>query len=313
MNSVFTTEKNYHTLNHYLRTRFFGKVFKVSLNAGFTCPNKDGLLSTEGCTFCSKSGSGDFAGPIEKSLTDQFSHVKTLLHHKWESAKYIAYFQANTNTYAPLPVLSACYEEVLGIDPNIVVLSIATRPDCLPQEVVDYLGRLNKSIEVWVELGFQTMHPITSKRINRGYDNSTFTDAVFRLRQQGISVIVHIIDGLPGESKEMMISTARFINQHDIQGVKIHLLHVMKDTALGESFLNNPFSILSLEEYVDIVTEQLRVLRKEIVIHRLTGDAPKDLLIEPLWSLKKFVVLNEIDKRMRKNHWFQGDLHVPNH
>ena len=202
---------------------------------------------------------------------------------------------------------------MLSIDKDIVILSIGTRPDCLPQEVIDYLAEFNKRIEVWVELGFQTMHKFSSEVMNRGYENEVFIDAVKRLREKNISVIVHIIDGLPYETKEMMLETVRFVNLLDIQGIKIHLLHVIRNTPMGDDFLEHPFPILSLPEYVDIVTNQLRILRKEIVIHRLTGDAPKELLIEPLWSLKKFVVLNEIDKVMRTNQWFQGDLYVPNH
>jgi uncharacterized protein len=313
MEKYFTSEKNYHTLNHYLRNRFQTKVFKVSLNAGFTCPTRDGSISGGGCTFCSAKASGDFAGNRFDPLATQFQTIKEMMHTKWEDGKYIAYFQANTNTYAPLDQLQAIYEEALSLDPNIVIISIGTRPDCLPQDVVEYLGKLNQKVEVWVELGFQTMHASSIDYIKRGYNNECFLDAVHRLRMQNINIVVHVINGLPYETKEMMIETIQYLAKLDIQGIKIHLLHVMRGTQMGKDYLKYPFPMLSLEEYVDVTVHQLRYIPKEIVIHRLTGDAPKDLLIAPIWSLKKFVILNEIDKYMRKYQMFQGDLHVPNH
>ncbi|HOI46954.1 MAG TPA: TIGR01212 family radical SAM protein [Bacilli bacterium] len=310
MDQYFTSEKNYHTLNHYLRTRFGKKVFKVSLNGGFTCPTRDGSISGGGCTFCSAKGSGDFAGNRFDPLTKQFASIKEMMHEKWDDGLYIAYFQANTNTYAPLEQLKSLYEEAISLDPKIVILSLGTRPDCLPQDVVEYLGELNKKVEVWVELGFQTMHEASIDYIKRGYDNACFEDAVKRLKEQNISIVVHIINGLPNETKEMMIDTVKYITKFDIQGIKIHLLHVMKGTMMGRDFMKHPFPMLTLEEYVDITSTQLRYIPKHIVIHRLTGDAPKNLLIAPMWSLKKFVILNEIDKKMRKEHLFQGDLYV---
>jgi radical SAM protein (TIGR01212 family) len=303
----FTSEKHYHTLNNYLADRFHTKVFKVSLNGNFTCPNRDGTIGRGGCLFCSEEGSGDYAGERSMSLTEQFHSILKMMKEKWPEGKYIAYLQANTNTYAPLEVLKQKYEEIINIDPNIVIFSIATRPDCLSDEVIAYLGELNKRIEVWVELGFQTVHEQTSKFLNRGYKNDVFIDAVRRLRAQSITTIVHIINGLPGETKEMMIETATFLNSLDIQGIKIHMLHIMKNTPLAKVYETSPFKVLDLMEYVNILISQLEVLRPEIVIHRITGDAPKDLLITPTWTLKKFVVMDEIDKKMRKETIFQGD------
>lgn len=305
--TYFTNEKHYHTLNNYLSNKYQAKVFKVSLNGNFTCPNRDGAISSIGCLFCSEAGSGDYAGEKTESLTEQFAHVLMRMKEKWPEGKYIAYLQANTNTYAPLPILRKKYEEIIKIDPNIIIFSIATRPDCLSEEIIDYLSELNQKIEVWVELGFQTCHEVTAKFINRGYHNEVFEQAVKSLRAKNITTIVHIINGLPGETKEMMIETAQYLNKFDIQGIKIHMLHVMKNTPLGRLYLKKPFPILSLFEYVDIVINQLEYLRPEIVIHRVTGDSPKELLIEPAWTLKKFVVMNEIDKLMRKKGIYQGD------
>ncbi|HHU80287.1 MAG: TIGR01212 family radical SAM protein [Bacilli bacterium] len=303
----FTKEKYYHTLNNYLTNKYHTKVFKVSLNGNFTCPNRDGTISSLGCLFCSESGSGDFAGEKTETLTEQFQNVLTRMKEKWPEGKYIAYLQANTNTYAPLDELKEKYEEIIKIDPNIIIFSIATRPDCLSDEVIEYLAELNKRVEIWVELGFQTCHERSAKFINRGYSNEVFVESVNKLRAHNLTTIVHIINGLPNETKEMMIETAKFLNNLDIQGIKIHMLHVMKNTPLGELYMKKPFNLLTRDEYVDVVVNQLEHLRKEIVIHRVTGDAPKDLLIEPTWTLKKFVVLNEIDKLMRKEHRFQGD------
>ena len=266
MDQYFTSEKNYHTLNHYLRTRFGKKVFKVSLNGGFTCPTRDGSISGGGCTFCSAKGSGDFAGNRFDPLVKQFASIKEMMHEKWDDGLYIAYFQANTNTYAPLEQLKSLYEEAISLDPKIVILSLGTRPDCLPQDVVEYLGELNKKVEVWVELGFQTMHEASIDYIKRGYDNACFEDTVKRLKEQNISIVVHIINGLPNETKEMMIDTVKYLTKFDIQGIKIHLLHVMKGTQMGRDYMKHPFPMLTLEEYVDITSTQLRYIPKHIVI-----------------------------------------------
>lgn len=312
MNPLFTNEKHYITLDNYLKQTYHHKVFKVALNGNFSCPNRDGTISTEGCLFCSKAGSGDFAGDKTLPIREQFDQILERMQSKWPEGDYIAYFQANTNTYDTLENLKARYDQIVkdGVVYNnkIKILSIATRPDCLTEEIVAYLALLNQTLDVWVELGFQTMHESSAHFINRGYDNVIFEQAVKLLRQYHLSVIVHIINGLPFETQKQMIQTVDYLNQFDIQGIKIHMLHIMNETPLASYYFEHPFHILTLEEYVDIVVTQLRHLKPSIVIHRITGDAPKDLLIAPEWTLKKFVVMNEIDKKMRKEHLFQGDL-----
>ncbi len=306
MRDYINNQHRYYSLDYYLKKRFKTKVFKVALNGNFTCPNRDGTISNKGCIFCSPAGSGDFAGNPHDSLAKQFNEVKTIIHHKWPNASYIVYFQANTNTYAPLEKLKKIYEEAISLDQNIVAISIATRPDCLSKEIVEYLGELNQRLPVWIELGLQTIDEQVATFINRGYQLDVFTEAVNNLHQQGIEVIVHIINGLPNETKEMMLNTIRFLNSQKIQGIKIHSLFILKQTILGNIFEQNPFKLLTLTEYVDIVCEQLTLLREDIVIHRLNGDAPQELLIEPRWSLKKLVVMNEIDKEMKRRNYFQG-------
>lgn len=312
MNELINDEKHYVTINNYLKSLYHKKVFKVALNGNFSCPNRDGTLSDSGCIFCSSKGSGDFAG--EKSLTirEQFLSIVNKMKQKWPSEYYIAYFQANTNTYDSLENLKKRYNQIFDgknlLDKNIKILSIATRPDCINEEIVKYLAQINQTIPVWIELGFQTMHQHTAIVINRGYVNDTFEKAIQLLKKYQLSTIVHIINGLPGETKNDMIETVKYLNTLQINGIKIHMLHIMKETPLEKYYQNYPFHILTLEEYVDIVVTQLRYLNDKIIIHRITGDAPKDLLIQPLWTLKKFVVINEIDKLMRKEKIFQGDL-----
>ncbi len=307
--SLFTNEKHYNTLNNYYRNKFNKKVFKVSLNGGFTCPNIDGTVASGGCTFCSFMGSGDFAGNKREPLKDQFEQIKKMMHQKWKDAYYIAYFQANTNTHAPLERLKELYEEAITLDPKIVMLSIGTRPDSLPEDVVEYLGELNTRMPVQIELGLQTIHQETSDLINRAHDLACFDDAVRRLREKNIEVVVHIINGLPFETKDMMIDTLKHLNSLDIQGVKIHMLHLMEKTKMGYEYLKNPWKLLSLEEYVDIVVDQILWLRKDIIIHRITGDAPSEMLIAPVWTKKKFVVSNEIDKKLRALKLYQGSYY----
>lgn len=299
-------QHRYNTLDQYLKTHFHAKVFKVALNGDFSCPNRDGTISTKGCIFCSEKGSGDFAGDKSDSLAVQFKNVKEIIHLKWKEALYIVYFQANTNTYAPLEKLIPLFEQAITLDHNIVAISIATRPDCLSDEIINYLALLNKRIPVWIELGLQTIHEKTAKFINRGYPLAQFTNAVSRLRQNNIETIVHIINGLPDETKEMMLDTIKYLNTLDIQGIKIHSLFILNNTILGDIYNNNPFKILTLEEYVDIVCEQLALLNNKMIIHRINGDAPRDQLIEPQWSLKKLVVMNEIDKLMKSRDYYQG-------
>lgn len=300
------TNKRYHTLDYFNKQKFGCKVFKISLNGGFTCPNKDGKVGTKGCIYCSKSGSGEYAGRVNDDLEKQFNDIKDVMIKKWPNGKYIGYFQANTNTYAPVEVLKEKYEKVLGFD-NVIGLNIATRPDAISPECYDYLEELNKRTYLTVELGLQSIHPETIKLINRCHTLECFKDAVLELRKRNINVVVHIINGLPYETKEMMIETAKYLNELDIQGVKIHMLHIIKNTDLLDLYEKEHFHVLSKEEYVEIVCEQLRYLRPEIVINRITGDPKADDLIEPKWLVKKFCVLNDIDKYMKLHDIYQGD------
>ena len=307
--NLMNHEKHYNTLHHYYLNKYQKKVFKISLNGGFTCPNIDGTVATGGCTFCSYMGSGDFAGNKLEPLSIQFEKIKNMMHNKWDEGLYIAYFQANTNTHAPLVRLKELYEEAITLDPHIVMLSIGTRPDSLPDDVMDYLGELNTRIPVQIELGLQTIHEKTSELINRAHDLQCFDDAVKRLRDKHIEVVVHIINGLPFETKAMMIETIKHINSLDIQGIKIHMLHLMEKTKMGYQYKKNPWKLMTLEEYVDVTVDQIGWLRKDIIIHRLTGDSPSAMLIAPHWTKKKFVVTNEIDKKMRKLNLWQGDYY----
>lgn len=307
MNSFLYTldNKRYHTLNYFYHHTFDSKVFKISLNGGFSCPNLDGTKGYGGCIYCSKSGSGDFAGNRQDSIQKQWKQGLEMMHKKWPEGKLIAYFQARTNTYAKVEELKEKFEPVLKY-PNVIGLAIATRPDAITDECLDYLEDLSKRTYLMVELGLQTIHETTSKLINRCHTTKEFDEMVKKLRARNINVIVHIINGLPYETKEMMLETIKHINQLDIQGVKIHMLHIVKDTPLATMYQKNPFHVLSQEEYVDIVINQLELLRPEIVIHRITGDPVKEDLIAPTWLLKKFCVLNEIDKEMVKRDTYQG-------
>ena len=306
---AFDKNKRYHTWNYYLRQKFGEKIFKVSLNAGFTCPNVDGTLGYGGCIYCSREGSGDFAGNPNDNLRKQFDEIKAMMLKKWPNAKYIGYFQAFTNTYAPLEVLKERYETVLGFE-DVIGLSISTRPDCLPDDVVDYLAELNERTNLWVELGLQTIHDETSEIINRGHSYQDFLDGFKKLKDRNIKTVVHIINGLPGEDKEMMMQTAKAVADMGADGIKIHLLHIIKDTPL-RNFLNNGQIVpMEQEEYINLVCDQLEILPEEMVIHRLTGDGKRDELLAPLWSLKKWEVLNRIDDEMKRRGTFQGSKYV---
>ena len=294
--------KRYHTLNYYLKNKYGKKTFKVSLNANFSCPNK---VNGKGCIFCSRLGSGDFAGNKEKDLVTQFNEVKTIMEKKWPNSYYIGYFQANTNTFAPLNILKEKYETILNL-PNVVGLNIATRSDAITQECYDYLEELSHKTDLIVELGLQSIHEKTLKFINRGHDLPNFENAVKELQKRNINVVVHIINGLPNESKEDMINTVKYLNKLNINGIKIHMLHVIENTDLADLYKETPFHILTKEEYIDIVVSQLEYLNPNIVIHRITGDPKKEDLIEPTWLLKKFCVLNDIDKEMLKRNTYQG-------
>ena len=301
--------KRYHTWNYHLMQKFGEKVFKVSLNAGFTCPNIDGTKGYGGCIYCSDAGSGDFAGNPSEDILMQFKKVKERMHEKWPRAKYIPYFQAHTNTYAPLEILKEKFEPVLKED-GVVGISIATRADALADNVVEYLYELSKRTYLIVELGLQTVFDKTGELINRCHTYSEFLDGYKKLSDRGINVCVHLIIGLPGETKEMMLKSVSEVAKLKPHAVKLHLLHVLKDTRLAKMYLNNEFKTLTREEYVDIIVDALEMLPKETIIQRLTGDGAKDDLIAPLWSLKKFCVLNEIDKEMVRRNTYQGFRYI---
>jgi len=298
-------EKRYYNLNYFLRNKFGCKVFKISLDAGFSCPNRDGTISKKGCIFCSERGAGDFAGDRKFSIHKQFEDIKNIMNKKWKSGKYIAYFQAYTNTYAPLEVLKKKYNEAL-LENEVVALAIATRPDCLNDDVIELLGEINKKIYLWVELGLQTINDDTAKKINRGYGLEVFEKSLKKLRDKNIDVVVHTIFGLPGETKEDMLSTVDYISSKDVQGVKFHLLHLMKETPLVSLYEKGELRFLNQDEYINIICEAVSRLRNDIVVHRLTGDAPRSLLIGPKWSLKKWEILNSIDKTLEDKDIYQG-------
>ena len=297
--------KRYHTLNYHLKNKFGGKVFKVSLNAGFTCPNIDGTVGYGGCIYCSKSGSGDFGGNVDDDLITQFNDIKNKVSKKWPNSKYIAYFQARTNTYAPVDVLREKYESVLKLD-NVVGLFIATRCDAISDEVLDYLEELNKRSYLVIELGLQTIHEKTSKLINRCHSLEQFDNMVRKLKDRNIEVVAHIINGLPYETAEMMLETVKHLNKLKVDGIKIHMLNIVKDTPLETLYRENPFHILTKEEYIDVTIKELELLDPKIVIHRITSDPDPDNMVEPSWSIKKFCVLNDIDKEMVRRDTYQG-------
>lgn len=297
--------KRYHTFNYYLKNKYHCKVAKVSLNAGFTCPNRDGTKGVGGCIFCSNSGSGDFAGNVQDSLETQFKNISMMLQRKWPNCKYIAYFQANSNTYGPVEKLKNCVEPFLN-KKDVVAISIATRPDCLSDEILKYLDEINQKCDLWIELGLQTIHDQSANLINRGHNYQEFLDGLNKLRQLNINTCVHIINGLPFETKEMMLETAKEVGKLDIQALKIHMLYVIKDTKLHKMYQDHLFKMLSRDEYIDLVSEQLSYLPANIVIERLTGDGNADDLIAPDWSIKKVTILNDIDKLMVKKNYYQG-------
>lgn len=299
--------KRYHTWNYHLRQKFGGKVFKVALNGGFTCPNIDGTKGFGGCTYCSDTGSGDFGGNRALSIVTQFDEVRDMLHEKWEQARYIPYFQAHTNTYAPLQTLRSLYEPVLA-QPNVLGLSIATRCDALPDDVVDYLAELHERTYLVVELGLQSIHDETGRAINRCHSYADFLVGYERLCARGINVCVHIINGLPGESREMMLQTASALSHLNPHCLKIHLLHYLRGTALAEQYTarNEPPPMLTMQEYVGIVCDQLELLPPEVIIQRVTGDGDKQTLLGPLWSRNKLAVMNGIDKELVRRGSWQG-------
>ncbi|MED4070940.1 TIGR01212 family radical SAM protein [Priestia endophytica] len=299
--------KRYHTWNYHLRNTFGHKVFKVALDGGFDCPNRDGTVAHGGCTFCSAAGSGDFAGNRAEDLITQFNNIKSKMHNKWKNGKYMAYFQAFTNTHAPLAELKEKYETVLNLE-GVVGLSIGTRPDCLPDEVVDYLAELNERTYLWVELGLQTVHERTALLINRAHDYECYVEGVNKLRARGIRVCSHIINGLPLEDYDMMMKTAHEVAKLDVQGIKIHLLHLLKKTPMVKQYEKGQLEFLAFDDYINLVCDQLEVLPPEMVVHRLTGDGPINLMIGPMWSVDKWNVLNAIDDELKKRNSYQGRL-----
>ncbi len=301
----FWGDKRYYSLDYYLKNTFGEKVYRLSLNGGMTCPNRDGTLGTNGCIFCSAGGSGDFAAAPTLSISDQITQAKELIAAKSDCRKYIAYFQAYTNTYAPVSYLRKIFTEAISHS-DIVALSIATRCDCLSDEVLDLLEELNHQKPVWIELGLQTIHDTTLTQIRSGYTLSQYETAVTMLHSRGITVIAHLILGLPGETKEMMLASVAHVAKLPIQGVKLHLLHVLKNTDLGRQYEEAPFPLFSLEEYCDFVADCVAMLPPEMVIHRLTGDGPRSLLLSPLWSTDKKRVLNTIQKSFKERDLWQG-------
>ncbi|MCM1284620.1 MAG: TIGR01212 family radical SAM protein [Acetobacter sp.] len=288
----------YYSLNNYLRDIFGCKVYKISLNAGFTCPNRDGTIDTRGCIFCSKGGSGDFAESSALSITEQIDKGKERVASKIKNGKYIAYFQAFTNTYAPIEILKEKYIQAVN-HPDIVALSIATRPDCLDDEVIKLLDEINKIKPVFAELGLQTIHKKSADYIRRGYNLDVYDNAVKRLKAININVVVHIILGLPNESKEDMLESVKYVCRNHADGIKLQLLHVIKNTDLEKDYQLGKFKALELDEYIDIIKSCVEIIPKNIVIHRLTGDGAKKDLIAPLWSADKKNVLNKINKALQ--------------
>ena len=308
----FTIELTMYTLNDYCRETFGEKLYKISLNGGFTCPNRDGTLGSRGCIFCSAGGSGDFAEDPHASITAQIEAGKKKVEKKMKSGgHYIAYFQAYTNTYAPLERLEALFTAAIS-HPDIRVLSIATRPDCIPEETVALLARLNRIKPVWVELGLQTIHEESARYIRRGYPLAVYEDALRRLKEAGLTVITHVILGLPGETREDMLETIKYltkgIKDTRTDGIKLQLLHVLQNTDLAEDYLAGRFSVMTLEEYLPLLADCVRRLPPDMVVHRITGDGPKNLLLAPLWTGNKRLVLNAITRYFKEEQVQQGEL-----
>ena len=302
---MYLNNKKYYTLDEFYKNKFGCKIAKVSLNAGFTCPNRDGTKGVGGCIYCSNNLSGEFAGDIKKDIVEQFNDIKKIMLNKWKDAKFIGYFQAGTNTYASVDKLKNVFEPILKIK-DVAGLNIATRADSITNECLDYLEDLNSRTYLTIELGLQTIHEKTSNLINRCHTLKEFESMVLKLRKRNINVVVHIINGLPYETKEMMLDTIKYLNKLDIQGIKIHMLHILKNTKLEKLYEKEKFHILTKDEYIDIVVSELELLRPNIVIHRITGDPKVDDLIEPNWLIKKFVVLNDIDKELKRKDTYQG-------
>lgn len=301
-------DKPYYSLDYYLKQTFGEKIYRLSLNGGMTCPNRDGTLDSRGCIFCSAGGSGDFATAPALSVTEQIAQAKERIRGKGNCKKFIAYFQAYTNTYAPVSYLRELFSEAI-CHPDIVALSTGTRCDCLPEDVLDLLTEFNKFKPVWVELGLQSIHDTTLQQIRSGFTYEQYLSAVDALKERNLTVITHLILGLPGETEEMMLASVDAVAHLPVDGVKLQLLHVLKHTDLALLYETNPFSVFSLEEYCDFVVTCIEHLPPEMVVHRITGDGPRSLLIAPLWSTDKKRVLNTIHKRFRERDTWQGKLY----
>lgn len=298
----------YYSLNQYCKDTFGEKVYKLSLNGNMTCPNRDGSLSTEGCYYCSAGGSGDFAANAALSISDQLYEARQLIHQKTDCKKFIAYFQAFTNTYAPVSYLRKIFSEAIN-EPSVCALSIGTRTDCFSPEIYDLLEELNKIKPVWIELGLQTIHQSSLNAMNTHTRVSDFEKVTKELHSRGIKVIAHIILGLPGETKEMMLESVEYVAASHIFGIKLQLLHVLKGTVLADMFQKEPFTLFELDQYCDLIVECIERLPKDMVIHRITGDGPRKLLIAPLWSTDKKRVLNTINQKLEKIDAYQGRLY----
>ena len=298
-------DKPYYSLDFAMKQQYGAKIYKIALDGGMTCPNRDGTLGTKGCIFCSETGSGDFASPRCSSVTLQIENAINGVSKKVNAAGYIAYFQSFTNTYAPTEYLRELFFEAIN-HPQVKILSIATRPDCIPEDVLELICELNKIKPVWIELGLQTIHEATATWMRRGYKLDVFEDTVKRLKKRRITVIVHTILGLPGESEEEVLSTIDYLNCLRIDGIKLQLLHVLKNTDLAAEYEQGLYKALEFEEYIDLLINCLEHISPEIIIHRVTGDGPGDLMLAPMWSTKKRVVLNTLHSEMKKRESYQG-------
>ena len=303
----YSDGRPYYSLNAWLKDQFGQKIYKLALDGGMTCPNRDGTLGTGGCIFCSHGGSGDFAEPAHTSVTEQIEAAKARVANKIKGGKYVAYFQSYTNTYAPVSYLEPLFSEAIA-HPDVSALSIGTRPDCLPPDVLELLARLNRRKPVWVELGLQTIHEESAARIQRGYSLPVFENAVRELKAAGLTVIVHVILGLPDETKAQMLDTVRYLAdfQPAIDGIKLQLLHILRGTKLAEFYEQAPFPVFSMDEYIELLIECIRLLPPDMVIHRISGDGPKKLLVAPEWSGNKRAFLNTFSKALRESGCFQG-------
>lgn len=295
----------YNSANSFFKEKFGTKIIKIPIDGGFTCPNRDGTLSSRGCIFCDEKGSGSIFLNRNYGIEEQFEYAKTILNKKWKSGKYMIYFQSFTNTYGDIEYLKDLFNRAILL-PEVVAISIATRPDCLDNKIVEFLGELNKKVYVCVELGFQTSKRESIELINRCYENNVFEEAVQRLNNYNIDVICHVIFGLPNETKEDMLNTIRYITSFNISGIKLQLLHIIKNTDLHKLYINKPFNVLSLDEYVNIIVSAIEILPPNIIIHRITGDGDRESLVEPRWSLNKKKVLNSINQELKKQESYQS-------